>query len=128
MSGHITPANKSDTGEFMHLVNNMKMPQGASIFADKGYTSANNRKFLQENELSDGIMAKATRSKKLSDVEMFINRQISKFRYKVERTIGNFKQHYNLRRSRYMGVEKVEAELIAIGLAFNIKKATTFMP
>ncbi len=72
-------------------------------------------------------MYKAQKNKKLSETEGFLNREISKFPYKVERSIGNLKQHFALNRSRYIGLAKVEAELLMVGIVFNITKATKFI-
>ncbi len=39
LSGHITPANYSDTGEFEKLVADSKLEFGQKVYADKGYCS-----------------------------------------------------------------------------------------
>ena len=50
---------------------------------------------------------------------------ISRTRGKVERVFGTFKRTYGFKRSRYIGLAKVEAILKSI--AFNLKKAVTLM-
>ena len=123
LGGHATPANLSDTGEFERLVDEVKVDEGAYFYADKGYTSAHNRDVLHERGLKDGIMDRATRSGPLNRHEKTRNRLISSVQPLVERALGAFKRWYGFTRSRYVGMEKVEAELKLIAMAFNLKKA-----
>jgi Transposase DDE domain. len=39
LGGHVTPANRSDTGEFERLVLEADVPAKGYVFADKGYAS-----------------------------------------------------------------------------------------
>ncbi len=123
LGGHITPANKSDTGEFARLVDASGIGEGGVVFADKGYTSQNNRDVLQEKKLVDGIMFKAARNKPLVEFQKVANKQISIFRFRVEQYFGTAKRKYELWRARYIGTEKVNAELFLTSMAFNIQKA-----
>ena len=74
-------------------------------------------------KLLDGIMYKAVRGRPLSDSERAHNKFLSSIRGKIERLFGTFKQFYGFRRSRYIGLAKVEAELLLKSIAFNLKKA-----
>ena len=123
LGGHVTPANHSDTGELERLVDSVRLRRGAYVFADKGYTSARNRDVLHERKLRDGIMDRATRSGPLNRIEQTRNRLISGVRPLVERAFGTLKRGYGFARARYIGIEKVEAELKLIAMAFNLKKA-----
>ncbi|MBI9113338.1 IS5 family transposase [Maridesulfovibrio ferrireducens] len=123
LGGIMTPANYSDTGQFTDLVNKLNLPDNAPVFADKGYTSQKNRTHLIDNNLQDGIMFRNQKNRKLSELEKMINRGISSVRYIVERSFGTLKQHFRFDRSRYVGIEKVEAEFNLVAMAFNIKKA-----
>jgi|Deesub1362A_J573_1020465.scaffolds.fasta_scaffold01773_3 IS5 family transposase len=69
IGGHVTSANRSDTKELLEVVKESGIPKGAMVFADKGYTSAENRAALETRGLTDGIMYKAGRGKKLSEAE-----------------------------------------------------------
>ena len=53
------------------------------IYADKGYSSENNRNVLAEKELNNGIMDKAVRNKPLTLIQIVINRLISSILYTV---------------------------------------------
>ena len=65
LGGHATPANRSDTEEFVAVLDEVDAKAGESIFADKGYRSLLNRCVLQVRGLADGIMYKAARNREL---------------------------------------------------------------
>ncbi len=48
LGGHITPASTADTTELGRIVNELHLPEGATIFADKGYASEKNRTILAD--------------------------------------------------------------------------------
>ena len=123
LGGHATPANRSDTGEFVRLVDSVGLAGGTYVYADKGYASGANRDALMERGLKDGTMDKATRSGPLNGFEKTRNRLISGVRYIVERGFGTFKRNYGFARARYIGLAKVEGEFRLVAMAFNLKKA-----
>lgn len=127
LGGHATPANKSDTGEFQELMGAVDLAEGAYVFADKAYSSFVNRTFLAKNKLNDGTMDRKPRGGSLTEYEKLRNKAISMARYIVERSLGTFKSCYSFARARYLGIEKVEAELKLIGMAFNLKKAVRLL-
>jgi IS5 family transposase len=123
LTGHVTPANHSDTKELERLVDNSSLPANSRVYADKGFCSQANRDKLFERKLKDGIMDKAVRGHKLSGHQKHRNRLISSVRGIVERSFGTLKRCYGLHRTKYLGVVKVEAEFLLAALAFNLKKA-----
>ena len=123
LGGHATPANRSDTEEFVAVLDEVDVKVGESIFADKGYSSQLNRYVLQVRGLADGIMYKAARNRELTPSEKNANRQISSVRAKVERAFGTLKRGYGFHRARYLGRAKVELEFLLNSIAFNLKKA-----
>lgn len=123
IGGHVTPANTADTKEMMAVVTESKITKGSMVFADKGYASNRNRCALEDKKLSDGIMYKAVRGRKLSEPERIVNRVISGLRGKVERGFGTLKKDYRFQRTRYLGCAKVRMEFLLNAMAFNIKKA-----
>ena len=123
LGGHVTPANRSDTQEFIDLLDEIDPVPGGCIYADKGYSSQLNRHVLQARGLADGIMHKAARNRALSAVEKAANRLISSVRAKVERAFGTLKRGYGFFRTRYLGIPKVELEFLLNAMAFNLKKA-----
>ena len=122
LGGHVTPANRSDTGEFERLVLEADVPAKGYVFADKGYASKANRETLIGLRLKDGIMHKAARNRALTDMERLDNRLVSKVRATVERSFGTLKRLYGFARSRYVGLAKVEMEFYLNAMAFNLKK------
>jgi IS5 family transposase len=123
LASHATPANHSDTCELEALVKKSRLPEKSRVYADKGYTSAKNRKVLKENKYKDGIMNRAYRNKPLTERERQRNKLISKRRFIVERVFGTLKQHYGMARASYLGTVKVQGELLLSSLAYNLKRA-----
>jgi len=127
LGGHVTPANVADTTELEKLVDELDLPEGSMIFADKGYASEHNRVILTQKKLANGIMDKAVRNKPLTSTEVFINKLISSIRYKVERSIGTLKRGYHFFRMRYLGLKKGNMEFLLNSIAFNLKKAAAMV-
>jgi IS5 family transposase len=123
LATHATPANYSDTGELEVLVKESLLPAKSRIYADKGYTSAKNRTMLKQQKCKDGIMNRAYRNKPLTERERKRNKLISKKRYIVERVFGTLKLHYEMARASYLGIAKVQGELLLSSLAYNLKRA-----
>jgi transposase, IS5 family len=96
IGGHVTPANVADTTELEKLVDDLNLPEGSMVFADKGYASENNRTVLAKKKLQSGIMDKAVRNKPLTVLQIIINKLISSIRYKVERSSGTLTQKMQL--------------------------------
>lgn len=125
VSCHMTTAKASDTREFKKVVSRASVLPGASVTADKGYTSEENSNFLRLRQHRDRIMKKEKVNRKLTKWEKVFNRMISKYRYIVEQVFGSLKRNYALSRLRYTGLEKAEAQLYLKAMAWNIKKAVT---
>ena len=123
LGGHATPANRSDTEEFVTVLDEVGARVGESVYADKGYSSQLNRYVLAVRGLTDGIMHKAARNRELTLAEKAANRLISSVRSKVERVFGTLKRGYGFCRTRYLGTAKVELEFLLNAMAFNLKKA-----
>ena len=43
LSGHVTPANRSDTTEMKRLVRAARLPEKSRVYGDKGFCSQSNR-------------------------------------------------------------------------------------
>jgi len=125
LTGHVTPANNSDTKQMKRLVRTARLPKKSRVYADKGFCSQSNRDELRKRKLKNGIMDKATRGHKLSARQKQRNRLISTVRGIVERGFGTLKRCYGQHRAKYLGVIKVEAAFLLAALAFNLKKAVS---
>ncbi len=123
VSGHVTPANKSDTGEFIKLVQNSKLKKNGLVSGDKGYTSKKNSEFLSDNDYIDMIMKKKPRNKNMAEEDKILNRFISSFRYRVETIFGDLKAKMGFNRMRYLGLERCEQEFYLKAMSYNIRKA-----
>ena len=128
LTGHVTPANKSDTGQLERLVADSDLPDKARVYADKGYTSKRRSEILKNTNCKDGIMSRAYRNKPLTARQQKRNRKISKKRYIVERVFGTLKKCYDLARASYLGAAKVQDELLLSSLAYNLKRGLFLQP
>ena len=81
-----TAANRSDTKEFIPLLEEANVPQGTVVLADKGYACGEIRLYPQTHHLQDGIMHKAQRNRALTEEEKQRNKAISPIRSTIERT------------------------------------------
>ena len=104
-----TAANRSDTKEFIPLLQGANIPQGTAVLADKGYACGENRSYLQTHHLQDGIMHKVQR-----------NKAVSPIRSTIERTFGSIRRWFHGGRCRYRGLAKTHTQNILESIAFNL--------
>ena len=96
---------------------------GTTVYADKGYDSAENRQHLEQHRLQDGIMRKAHRKHPLSEVQTKRNRYLSKTRYVVEQSFGTLHRKFRYARTAYFGLSKVSAQSHLKAMCLNLLKA-----
>lgn len=94
----VESANVAEVNQLESLIPDLKAEW---IFADKGYASTDNRALLK-GRFKDGIMRKAARNRPLTLIQKFINKTISKRRYKVEQCFGTLKRIFSFSRASYM--------------------------
>ena len=123
LAGYATAANRPDCKELMRVVGQSNLEPGAPVLADKGYCSVANRCDLEKAGYFDLIMYKATRGHPLSEAQRSVNHAISRVRGIVERAFGSMKKHYGLARAKYLGLAKMNTQLMLCAMAFNLKKA-----
>ncbi|HEZ1632390.1 IS5 family transposase [Neisseria meningitidis] len=99
---HITPANAHECKHLSPLLEGL--PKGTTVYADKGYDSAENRQHLKEHQLLDGIMRKACRNRPLTETQTKRNRYLSKTRYVVEQSFGTLHRKFRYARAAYFGL------------------------
>ena len=116
---HTTPANVSEVKQLEKAIENTK---ATSVLADKGYASKDNRKMLKEKKLKDGIMHKAYKNKPLTELQKMINREISKYRYVVERGFGTLKRQFKFTKASYATTRKVQAQFTFKAICANLLK------
>jgi IS5 family transposase len=71
------------------------------------------------NNITDGIMRKATEGTKLTSYEKERNKAISKIRYIVEQYFGIMHLHNNASRARFMNLIKNAIDALFRQMAFN---------
>ncbi len=123
LGGHITPANHSDSKELESVLKEIPSTVTGRCFADKGYSSKDNRKMLREYGFKDSIMSRASKGKALSYWERVRNKCIIPIRSGIERIFGTFKRSRQFSRSRYAGQAKVEQEFFLVALVCNLIRA-----
>ena len=96
---------------------------GTTVYADKGYDSAENRQHLEEHQLLDGIMRKAHRNRPLTEAQTKRNRYLSKTRYVVEQSFGTLHRKFRYARAAYFGLFKVSAQSHLKAMCLNLLKA-----
>ncbi len=82
-----TPAHIHDTKLFKKLVSKDE----EFVYGDKGYPSKDNRLFLKENGIKDGILFK---NEKRHPIFRRFNFHVSGIRSQVETAFGVLKRHY----------------------------------
>ena len=115
-----TPANESDIVHLEDVVAKAGIAKGSRVRADKGYSSASNRKYLLDNGLKDGIMYKAVKGKPLTNTQTRFNKIVSKTRYKVERTLGGISRWFRGGIARYVGLAKTHTQHLMEAMAYNL--------
>ncbi|HFC7238563.1 TPA: IS5 family transposase [Neisseria meningitidis] len=118
---HITPANAHECKHLSPLLEGIA--EGTTVYADKGYDSAENRQHLEEHQLLDGIMRKACRNRPLTEVQTKRNRYLSKTRYVVEQSFGTLHRKFRYARAAYFGLIKVSAQSHLKAMCLNLLKA-----
>lgn len=118
-------ANESEMTVFPDILDEACIAEGKTVLYDKGVTSKANQDALSNRKLGDGIMRKKPKGKPMSYWNKVRNRLIGKRRFVTERTFGTLKRVYGLNRARYLGLAKVNAEIIVKSIAYNLKRAKT---
>ena len=90
------------------------------VYADKGYFGEPNRRFLNLNQIKDGIMRKDTTTAKLTEYEIERNKKISKKRYIVEQYFGLSHLHQGAHRARFTKLIKNAIDAKLRQMAFNL--------
>lgn len=113
----VTPANVNDTVPADELV----MGDEGAVYADKAYDKHSRREELEERGIFAGIMHRPNKYHPLTKAQVGFNKIISKIRAPVERTFAILKVHYNLRRTRYIGLRPAAVQITLAIMAMNIK-------
>lgn len=73
------------------------------------------------------LMFKATRGKKLSNIERYHNKRWAGVKYIVEQSIAGMKRYCGLRRMMWMGLAGAQTQYELSSIAFNCKRAVNLL-
>lgn len=118
---HLSPANAHECKHFEVLLDGIAAD--ATVYADKGYDSSENRRHLADKGLGDGIMEKARRGRALDDRQRKRNKYLSKTRYVVEQSFGTLHRKYRYARASYFGLWRVCGQSHLKAICLNLLKA-----
>ena len=96
-----------------------------SVWADKGYTSAEREAAFSKEGKVWGVMRKASKGGQLDPIDAEINRIIAKVRAKVEHPFRVIKRQFGHMKTRYRGLAKNRAHLFtlfALGNLFLVRR------
>jgi IS5 family transposase len=116
-----TPAHVCDSKLFTDMVDSAEVRR---VYADKIYDTKENKKWLAEHGISNGILKKGAHHIKLTARDRASNRRKSKIRCGIERVFAHLKKWQHYRRARYVGLIKNQLELTLKAVAYNLKRLT----
>ena len=117
----VKPANVSEVKSMEEVIK--QMPPTIRLYGDKGYASQKNREYLRGQKIKVGLMYKASRGHELTPRQKKFNRLVSGIRYRVEQCFGTLKRRFQFTRAAYLTQAKVEAQMTAKAISFNLLKA-----
>ena len=113
----LTAANRNDC----ELGPDLVQRDGGAHYADKGYSSQPMRDALRRLGLPDGVMRLGNKHHADSPAARRRNRWIAGIRCRVEGVFAEMKRSFGFRRSRYLGLPKVQLDCDLAVFAFNLK-------
>jgi IS5 family transposase len=113
-----TTANTNDTMVADALI----IGDEQAVYADKAYDKRARRKALQERGIFAGLMHRPNPGYPLTLKQTAFNKRMTKLRAPVEHVFGILKNHYRLRRARYIGLTRTSIQITLACMAMNIKR------
>jgi transposase, IS5 family len=120
LSVHTTSANVHDGQCMEACLDQVELPVGSRLLADKGYCSAKNEQLSRQRGLRSGIQRKAHRNRPLYVWEKRYNQLIGRSRYKIERVFGSIKRWFGSLEARYVGLSKTHGQHVLEAMAYNL--------
>jgi transposase, IS5 family len=114
----ITTANTNDTV----VADQLMMDDEQAVYADKAYDKRSRRKALEDRGIRSGIMYRPHPRNPLTSKQTAFNKRMTKLRAPVEHVFGILKNHYRLRRTRYIGLKRTAIQITLACMAMNIKR------
>lgn len=117
----ITGADVYDSQVFSELLTG---PTRA-VYAGKAYDSQENKAWLAQHGMANGMMKKAAHHIKLTPGDHERNARKSRTRRLMERVFAHFKQWQRYRRVRCLGLVKNQLELSLKAVTYNLRRLVT---
>ena len=114
----VTPASYHDSTVFEELIEGEAVP---IVYADRGYSSEERRRWLREQGIGDGILRRGARGHRLTEQAKEQNRALNRVRQKIERKFGELKLWHGMERMRYRGLLKAGLQAQAAAIVTNLK-------
>jgi IS5 family transposase len=114
----VTPANVNDTMPADDLI----LGDEQAVYADKAYDKKSRRAELEARGVFAGLMHRPSQYHALNPEQVRFNKAVSRQRFPVERTFAVLKEHYRLRRTRYLGLTRTAVQVTLAVMAMNIKR------
>lgn len=99
----------------------------SAAYADSAYQSEKHDQWLSERDIDNRLTRRAYRNRPLSEKDKPFNRLHSGVRSTVERVFGVLKQHYGMRKARYLGIARNQTRFELMCVAHNIKRGLSIL-
>ena len=119
----VTPGNVHDSQERDTLL----LGDESALYADAAYSSEETRKTLETWDINDQVQRKGYRNHPLSKDDEIRNALIAVTRSGGERPFATYKQHYDLARTRFLGLAKNTTVYGLAAIAANIRKGAKYL-
>ena len=113
-----SPSNEHDSNYFTVLLTGDE----SSVYADSAYKSESHDQWLSQRKIDNRVIKRAYRNRPLSDEGKHFNRLHAGVRCTVERVFGVLKQHYGMRKARYLGLARNRTRFELMCVAHNMKR------
>ena len=116
-----TDYSRGSSHDSNHFIDSLSGDESAA-YADSAYQSETHTQWLSEQGVDNRLTRRAYRNRPLSEKDKQFNRLHSGVRSVVERVFGVLKQHYGMRKARYLGLARNRTRFELMCVAHNIKR------
>jgi len=117
----VTPANVHDS----QCIDELLQWDERAVYADKAYDSEARRDELKANKIWPCIHHKAKRNQPLTEQQERANKRYTKIRAAVERPFAWWKNLFDFRRCRYVGLARNTTDVYLLAFAYNLKRSVS---
>ncbi len=114
----VSPGNRAEVDSLCDLV----VGDETALYADSAYIGPRTRALLAHHAMRDQVQRHGVRRRKLTPQERARNVGIGVTRGRVEAIFGHWKRHWGLRRTRFLGVVKMQVLTRLAAIGWNLWK------